>query len=87
MKPREISGSKIGPFSLACTDPYIGIGWEYQSKYRPNTPLKHFCTVSHKCNHMAGILEKKKVINSSRQFQTESLINDRKKCCVFHNKL
>ena len=31
MKSREISGSKIGPFSLACTDPYIGIGWEYQS--------------------------------------------------------
>ena len=26
MKSRE-----IGPFSLACTDPYIGIGWEYQS--------------------------------------------------------
>ena len=25
------SRSKIGPFSLACTDPYIGIGWEYQS--------------------------------------------------------
>ena len=32
MKSREISRSKIGPFSLACTDPYIGIGWEYQSK-------------------------------------------------------
>ena len=31
MKSREISRSKIGPFSLACTDPYIGIGWEYQS--------------------------------------------------------
>ena len=30
MKSREISRSKIGPFSLACTDPYIGIGWEYQ---------------------------------------------------------
>ena len=26
MKSREISRSKIGPFSLACTDPYIGIG-------------------------------------------------------------
>ena len=26
MKSREISRSKIGPFSLAC----IGIGWEYQ---------------------------------------------------------
>ena len=32
MKSREISRSKTGPFSLACTDPYIGIGWEYQSK-------------------------------------------------------
>ena len=32
MKSRETSRSKIGPFSLACTDPYIGIGWEYQSK-------------------------------------------------------
>ena len=31
MKAREISRSKIGLFSLACTDPYIGIGWEYQS--------------------------------------------------------
>ena len=31
MKSREISRSKIGPFSLAYTDPYIGIGWEYQS--------------------------------------------------------
>ena len=31
MKSREISRSKIGPFSLACTDPYIAIGWEYQS--------------------------------------------------------
>ena len=31
MKSREISRSKIGPFSLACTDPFIGIGWEYQS--------------------------------------------------------
>ena len=35
MKSRGISRSKIGPFSLACTDPYIGIGWEYQSKYLP----------------------------------------------------
>ena len=31
MKSREISRSKIGPFSLVSTDPYIGIGWEYQS--------------------------------------------------------
>ena len=31
MKSREISRFKIGPFSLACTDPYIGIGWENQS--------------------------------------------------------
>ena len=31
MKSHEISRSKIGPFSLACSDPYIGIGWEYQS--------------------------------------------------------
>ena len=34
MKSREISRSKIGPFLLACTDPYIGIGWEYQSTFR-----------------------------------------------------
>ena len=33
MKSREISRSKIGPFPLACTDPYIGIGWEYQSTH------------------------------------------------------
>ena len=32
MKSREISRSKIGPFSLACTDPYTSIGWEYQSR-------------------------------------------------------
>ena len=31
MKSREILRSKIGLFSLACTNPYIGIGWEYQS--------------------------------------------------------
>ena len=31
MKSRENSRSKTGPFSLDCTDPYIGIGWEYQS--------------------------------------------------------
>ena len=31
MKSREISRSKIEPFPLACTDPYTGIGWEYQS--------------------------------------------------------
>ena len=42
MKSREISRSKIGPFSLACTDPYLGIGWEYQSMTaRPNVFL--FC--------------------------------------------
>ena len=35
MKSREISRSKIGPFSLACTDPYIGIGWEYRSNSFP----------------------------------------------------
>ena len=34
MKSREISRSKIGPFSLACTDPYRGIGWESQSNDR-----------------------------------------------------
>ena len=32
MKSCEVSRSKIGPFSLACTDAYIGIGWEYQSR-------------------------------------------------------
>ena len=31
MKSREIAQSKIGQFSLACTNPYIGIGWENQS--------------------------------------------------------
>ena len=39
MKSREISVQnltvksqcKIWPFSLACTNPYLGIGWEYQS--------------------------------------------------------
>ena len=39
MKSREISRSKIGPFSLACTDPYIGIGWEYQSTSVSLVPL------------------------------------------------
>ena len=34
MKYRDISRSKKGPFSLACTDPYIGIGWENQSSWR-----------------------------------------------------
>ena len=33
MESREISRSKLGLFSLACTDPYIGIGWEYQSMF------------------------------------------------------
>ena len=33
MKSREISQSKIGPFSLACIDPFIGTGWEYQSNF------------------------------------------------------
>ena len=33
MKSRKISRSKIGPFSLTCTDPHIGIGWENQSIY------------------------------------------------------
>ena len=32
MKSCEISRSKIALFSLPCTDPYIGIGWEYQSR-------------------------------------------------------
>ena len=40
MKSREISRSKIGPFSLACTDPYIGIGWEYQSILMAEVSLK-----------------------------------------------
>ena len=31
MKSRKISRSKIGPFSVASTDPYIGLGWEYKS--------------------------------------------------------
>ena len=31
MTQREISRSKIGPFSLTCTDSYIGIGREYES--------------------------------------------------------
>ena len=32
LKSREISRSKTGPFSLACTDPYTGIVWENHSK-------------------------------------------------------
>ena len=36
MKSREITRFKIGSFSLACTDPYIGIGWVYQSKLTDN---------------------------------------------------
>ena len=39
MKSREISRSKIGPFSLACTDPCIGIGWEYQSSTKNDNQL------------------------------------------------
>ena len=31
MKSRTISRSKTGLFSLAYTNPYVGIGWEYQS--------------------------------------------------------
>ena len=38
MKSREISRSEIGPFSLAYTDPYIGIGWEYQSSPSFSSP-------------------------------------------------
>ena len=34
MKSRELSRSKIGPFLLAYTDPYIDIEWEYQSSGR-----------------------------------------------------
>ena len=41
MKSREISRSKIGPFSLACTDPYIGIRWEYQSIQAFDYPFSH----------------------------------------------
>ena len=33
MKSPEISRFKIGPFSLACNDPYIGIWWENQSSF------------------------------------------------------
>ena len=42
MKSREISRSKIGPFSLACTDPYISIGWE-------NQPILNGRTLGIKC--------------------------------------
>ena len=41
MKSREISRSKIGPFSLAGTDPYIGIGWEYQSIFFAVSTFDH----------------------------------------------
>ena len=42
MKSREIPRSKSGPFSLACTYPYIGIGWEYQSKSGSLIPSGRF---------------------------------------------
>ena len=59
MKSREISRSKIGPFSLACTDPYIGIGWEYQSTLGTSwvisaRSLSHFGPIY----YSAGIVEK-----------------------------
>ena len=42
MKSCEISQSKNGPFSLACTDPYIGR--EYQSNSSgAETSLKYTC--------------------------------------------
>ena len=44
MKTLEISRSKIGPFSLVCTDPYISIGWEYQSSTQ--TPQQRWLPVS-----------------------------------------
>ena len=48
MKSHEISRSKIGPFSLACTDPYIGIGWENQSSSvrSENSFIQDNCSVS-----------------------------------------
>ena len=48
MKSREISRSKIGPFSLAGTDPYIGIGSEYQSTKALEgfKPLRSLITLS-----------------------------------------
>ena len=50
MKSREISRSKIGPFSSACTDPYIGIGWEYQSTRRSNVTLSQKAWLSEQLN-------------------------------------
>ena len=48
LKSREISRSRSGPFSLACTDPYTCIGWEDQSIYRGkrfgNQLTDHFVT-------------------------------------------
>ena len=51
MKSREISRSKIGPFSLACTictDPYKGIGWKYQSS--ANFGIRHKSFGNYKFN-------------------------------------
>ena len=52
MKSREISRSKIGPFSLACTDPYIGIGWEYQS----NSSSTETSFISSLCGELSCLL-------------------------------
>ena len=50
MKSREIPRSKIGPFPLACTDPYVDTGWEYQSKgsvqYYPEPLQEHIDLVT-----------------------------------------
>ena len=51
MKSREISRSKIGQFSLACTDPSIGIGWEYQSiQHASVRPKKDGTALLHSTN-------------------------------------
>ena len=43
MRSREISRSKIGPFSLAYTDPYIGR--EYQSTNVEDIFIKSFAYI------------------------------------------
>ena len=64
MKSREISRSKIGPFSLACTDPNIGIGWEYQSKIATVCPPSCFNKQSLQQNVRSILIDHINILNS-----------------------
>ena len=55
MKSREISRSKIGPFSLACTDPYKGKGWEYQSNFLAPVEVPEITFVIGRVHRHTGI--------------------------------